>query len=69
MDLSKLTPEQKQAVMQQAQQEANQQVMQAMVKTMVTSCFQKCAGTSVSFCPGKALVCLFSFHIISSHFA
>ena len=48
MDISKFTPEQKQAVMVQAQQEANQRVMQGMVKSMVTTCFQKCAGTSVS---------------------
>ena len=31
----------------QAQQEANQQVMQEMMKNMVSSCFEKCAGTSV----------------------
>lgn len=47
MDLSQLTPEQKQAVMMRAQQEANQQIMQAMVKSMMRSCFEKCAGTSV----------------------
>ena len=49
MDLSQLTPEQKQAVMVRAQQEANQSIMQAMVKSMVSSCFEKCAGTSVSY--------------------
>lgn len=48
MDLNSLTPEQKQAVMAQAQQEANQQIMQKMMSTMVKSCFDKCAGTSVS---------------------
>lgn len=49
MDLSKLTPEQKQAVMVQAQQEANQKIMETMIKSMLTSCFNKCAGTSVSY--------------------
>mmetsp|Transcript_13064 Transcript_13064/g.22195 ORF Transcript_13064/g.22195 Transcript_13064/m.22195 type:complete len:84 (-) Transcript_13064:2019-2270(-) len=46
MDLSRLTPEQRQAVMVQAQQEANEQVMRAMVEKMVSACFKKCAGTS-----------------------
>mmetsp|Transcript_10911 Transcript_10911/g.19587 ORF Transcript_10911/g.19587 Transcript_10911/m.19587 type:complete len:109 (+) Transcript_10911:247-573(+) len=44
--LASLTPEQKQAVMAQAQQQANQQIMTAMVESMTVSCFDKCAGTS-----------------------
>jgi len=47
MDPSKLTPEQLQVFMAQAQQEANQQIMQSMVEKMVSACFKKCAGTSV----------------------
>jgi Tim10/DDP family zinc finger len=46
--LSQLTPEQRQAVMYQAQQEANQSLMQEMVKQMVAGCFEKCTGQSVS---------------------
>jgi Tim10/DDP family zinc finger len=46
--INSLTPEQRQAVLMQAQQEANQRVMQDMVQRMVKTCFQKCAGTSVS---------------------
>jgi hypothetical protein len=45
--INKLTPEQRQQVMAQAQQEANGQIMREMVNKMVESCFQKCAGTSV----------------------
>ena len=45
--LSQLTPEQRHAVMAQAQQEANQRIMQDMLQKMVKTCFTKCAGTSV----------------------
>lgn len=44
--LQNLTPEQKQAVMAQAQQQANQQIMSTMIESMTLSCFDKCAGTS-----------------------
>ena len=44
--LQNLTPEQKQAVMVQAQQQANQQIMSSMVESMTLACFEKCAGTS-----------------------
>ena len=47
--LSQLSPEQRQAIMIKAQQEANQSVMQEMMKEMITTCFDKCAGTSVGF--------------------
>jgi hypothetical protein len=47
MDPSQLSPEQRQAVLMQAQQEANQRIMQDMVQRMVKTCFNKCAGTSV----------------------
>lgn len=46
--LSKLTPEQRQAVMVQAQNEANQAVMREMTTKMVATCFEKCVGSSVS---------------------
>lgn len=46
--LSSLTPEQKQAVMAQAQGQANQQIMASMVESMTVRCFDKCVGTSVS---------------------
>ena len=49
MDLSQLTPQQKQAVLIRAQQEANQQIYQKMMADMLENCFQKCTGTSVSF--------------------
>ena len=45
--LNQLTPEQRQAIMMKAQQEANEQVMQEMMKRMTSTCFEKCAGTSV----------------------
>lgn len=45
--LRQLSPEQRQAIMYQAQQEANQSVMQEMMKEMITKCFDSCAGTSV----------------------
>jgi tRNA uridine 5-carbamoylmethylation protein Kti12 len=45
--LRQLTPEQRQAIMIQAQQEANQSVMQEMMKEMIQTCFTTCAGTSV----------------------
>lgn len=45
--INSLSPEQRQAVLFQAQQEANQRVMQDMVQRMVKTCFTKCAGTSV----------------------
>ena len=47
--LAQLSPEQRQAIMIQAQNEANQAVLQEMMKDMVSSCFQTCATTSVSF--------------------
>ena len=46
--LQNLTPEQKQAVMAQAQGQANQQIMAAMVENMTAQCFNKCVGASVS---------------------
>ncbi len=45
--INKLSPEQRQAVMIQAQQEANGQIMREMINKMAQACFQKCAGTSV----------------------
>jgi len=47
--INQLTPQQRQAVMMQAQQEANQQIMQGMIEKMVSTCFKTCAGTSVGF--------------------
>ena len=44
--LQNLTPEQKQAVMVQAQNQVNQQVMTSMVESMTLACFDKCAGVS-----------------------
>lgn len=44
--MDQLTPEQKQAVMMQAQNEGNQQIMQAMMDSMIKNCFEKCAGSS-----------------------
>lgn len=44
--LQSLTPEQKHAVMAQAQQQANQQIMSAMIESMTLSCFDRCAGVN-----------------------
>jgi len=46
--LQNLTPDQKQAIMQEAQNQANQQIMTSMIENMTAACFDKCAGTSVS---------------------
>lgn len=56
--LQNLTPEQKQAVMAQAQQQANQQIMTAMVESMTVACFDKCAGTSGERLDSKEQSCL-----------
>jgi Tim10/DDP family zinc finger len=53
--LNSLSPEQRQAVMMQAQQEANQSIMQELMKEMVTTCFEKCSGTSVRFYDSRML--------------
>ncbi|KAG7366896.1 cyclin-like protein [Nitzschia inconspicua] len=44
--MDQLSPEQRQAVLMQAQQEANQRIMQDLLQRMVKTCFNKCAGTS-----------------------
>jgi hypothetical protein len=46
--LQNLTPEQKQAVMAQAQGQANQEIMSSMIANMTERCFAKCVGSSVS---------------------
>jgi hypothetical protein len=51
--LQNLTPEQKHAVMTQAQQQANQQIMSSMIESMTLSCFDKCAGVSGDRLDGK----------------
>ncbi|KAL3827618.1 hypothetical protein ACHAXA_000491 [Cyclostephanos tholiformis] len=56
--LQSLTPEQKQAVMAQAQQQANQQIMSAMIESMTASCFDKCAGVSGDRLDSKEQGCL-----------
>jgi len=45
--LNQMTPDQRQAVLMQAQQEANHRILHDMVQRMVKTCFAKCAGTSV----------------------
>jgi hypothetical protein len=54
--INNLSPQQRQAVMAQAQQEANAQIMREMVNKMATSCFNKCAGTSVRL---NCISCIF----------
>ncbi len=58
--LASLTPEQKQAVMMQAQEQANQQVMTAMVESMTEKCFEKCAGVQGDRLDSKEQACLAS---------
>mmetsp|Transcript_510 Transcript_510/g.1441 ORF Transcript_510/g.1441 Transcript_510/m.1441 type:complete len:86 (-) Transcript_510:538-795(-) len=58
--LSQLTPQQRQAVMMQAQQEANQRIMQDMIQKMVKTCFTKCAGTSGDRLDSREQSCLAS---------
>mmetsp|Transcript_18067 Transcript_18067/g.41640 ORF Transcript_18067/g.41640 Transcript_18067/m.41640 type:complete len:86 (-) Transcript_18067:1483-1740(-) len=60
MDLSQLTPEQRQAVLVQAQQEANQRIMSDMMQRMVKTCFSKCAGTSGDRLDSREQSCLAS---------
>jgi hypothetical protein len=47
--LQNVTPEQKQAIMAQAQAEANQQIMASMVENMTLQCFNKCVGAAVRY--------------------
>jgi len=58
MDPNNLSPEQRQAVMGQAQQQANQQIMQSMMEKMSSSCFKKCAGTSGDRLDAKEQQCM-----------
>ncbi|EJK69952.1 hypothetical protein THAOC_08741 [Thalassiosira oceanica] len=58
--LQNLTPDQKSAIMQQAQVQANQQIMQVMVQNMTQTCFAKCAGTSGDRLDTKEQSCLAS---------
>mmetsp|Transcript_8059 Transcript_8059/g.11563 ORF Transcript_8059/g.11563 Transcript_8059/m.11563 type:complete len:87 (-) Transcript_8059:213-473(-) len=58
--LEQLTPQQRQAVMQQAQQEANQQIMQQMMEKMTEACFRKCAGTSGDKLDSREQACMAS---------
>ena len=70
--LEQLTPQQRQAVMQQAQQEANQQIMQQMMEKMTEACFKKCAGTSVStvpYCVPKGLTNTLSLDMLVLSFS
>mmetsp|Transcript_24188 Transcript_24188/g.49006 ORF Transcript_24188/g.49006 Transcript_24188/m.49006 type:complete len:86 (+) Transcript_24188:53-310(+) len=56
--LSQLTPEQRQAVMMQAQNEANQQIMQQMMDQMTKGCFKRCAGVSGDRLDSKEQACM-----------
>mmetsp|Transcript_23304 Transcript_23304/g.34802 ORF Transcript_23304/g.34802 Transcript_23304/m.34802 type:complete len:87 (+) Transcript_23304:182-442(+) len=56
--LQNLTPDQKTAIMAQAQQQANQQIMTGMIESMTVSCFEKCAGTSGDRLDNKEQSCL-----------
>ena len=58
MDLSQLTPEQKQAVLMRAQQEANQKITQDMLASMTEECFKKCAGSSGSNLDNREKSCM-----------
>eukprot|EP00804_Cyclotella_cryptica_P027102 CCRYP_013639-RB/>CCRYP_013639-RB protein AED:0.28 eAED:0.39 QI:102/0/0.66/1/0/0.33/3/697/117 len=64
--LSSLTPEQKQAVMAQAQGQANQQIMASMVESMTVRCFDKCVGTSLT-CVDQLFVHNFNFNDRDHH--
>ena len=56
--LQNLTPDQKTAIMAQAQQQANQQIMTGMIESMTVACIEKCAGTSGDRLDGKEQSCL-----------
>ena len=56
--LNSLSPEQRQALMVQAQQEANQSIMQEMMQKMVETCFTKCTGTSGGQLDSREQSCL-----------
>mmetsp|Transcript_27988 Transcript_27988/g.58825 ORF Transcript_27988/g.58825 Transcript_27988/m.58825 type:complete len:87 (-) Transcript_27988:418-678(-) len=58
--LQNLTPDQKQAIMQEAQNQANQQIMTSMIENMTAACFDKCAGTSGDRLDNKEQACLAS---------
>ncbi len=46
--MDNLSPDQQRQIMLEAQMEANQSLRQALMEKMTKSCFEKCAGTSVS---------------------
>ena len=46
--IKNLTPQQRQAVLMQAQNEANMKIRAELLNKIVASCYDKCAGTSVS---------------------
>mmetsp|Transcript_21527 Transcript_21527/g.30156 ORF Transcript_21527/g.30156 Transcript_21527/m.30156 type:complete len:87 (+) Transcript_21527:168-428(+) len=56
--INQLTPEQRQAVMINAQQEANQKIMQAMMNKMTSICYEKCTGTSGDKLDSREQSCL-----------
>eukprot|EP00567_Pseudictyota_dubia_P005504 CAMPEP_0197440392 /NCGR_PEP_ID=MMETSP1175-20131217/6912_1 /TAXON_ID=1003142 /ORGANISM="Triceratium dubium, Strain CCMP147" /LENGTH=85 /DNA_ID=CAMNT_0042970481 /DNA_START=197 /DNA_END=454 /DNA_ORIENTATION=+ len=56
--LSQLSPEQRQAIMMQAQNEANQTIMKQMMEKMSRECFKRCAGTSGDRLDNKEQSCM-----------
>ena len=56
--LAQLSPEQRNAIMVQAQQEANQTIMQEMMKQMVGTCFEKCVTSSGDKLDSREQACM-----------
>mmetsp|Transcript_35757 Transcript_35757/g.74400 ORF Transcript_35757/g.74400 Transcript_35757/m.74400 type:complete len:92 (+) Transcript_35757:101-376(+) len=60
--IKNLTPQQRQAVLMQAQNEANMKIRAELLNKMVAACYDKCAGTSGDQLDSRELSCLASCH-------
>mmetsp|Transcript_20150 Transcript_20150/g.43463 ORF Transcript_20150/g.43463 Transcript_20150/m.43463 type:complete len:92 (+) Transcript_20150:112-387(+) len=60
--IKSLTPQQRQAVLVQAQNEANMKIRADLLNKMVAACYDKCAGTSGDKLDSRELSCLAACH-------
>lgn len=60
--IQNLTPQQRQAVLLQAQNEANMKIRAELLNKVVAACYDKCAGTSGDKLDNRELSCLASCH-------
>ena len=58
MDLSSLSSQEKQMLLQQAQAQVSQQIVQGMAATMVDKCFKKCVYTPARSLSSREQQCM-----------